>query len=98
MHGAARLIFALPLLALAAASSAVQTQGEPLDIAAARALKEARTAEAQMAKLQMAADTAESEAERLAAKRAAATQAIEAAESGTIHSSCDKMASPASRP
>ena len=81
MHGAARLIFALPLLALAAASSAVQTQGEPLDIAAARALKEARTAEAQMAKLQMAADTAESEAERLAAKRAAATQAIEAAES-----------------
>ena len=81
MHGAARLIPALYLLALVAASGPVQPQGEPLDIAAARALAEARTAEAQMTKLQKAADAANDEAERLAAKRAAATQAIEAAES-----------------
>jgi septal ring factor EnvC (AmiA/AmiB activator) len=81
VHGTARLIPALSLLALVAASGPVQPQGEPLDIAAARALAEARSAEAQMTKLQEAADAANSEAERLAAKRAAATQAIEAAES-----------------
>ena len=75
-----RVIFALPLLALAAASVPVQPQGEPLDVAAARALAEARAAEAQTAKLQKVADAAKNEAERLGAKRAAATEAIEAAE------------------
>lgn len=80
MHGVARLLLSLPLLALAAASGPVQPQGEPLDVSAARAVAEARAAEAQVAKLQKAADAAKTEAERLGAKRAAATQAIEAAE------------------
>jgi len=71
---------ALASCLLIAASGPVQPQGEPLDVTAARALAEARTAEAQLAKLQKAADAAKSEAERLGAKRAAATQAIEAAE------------------
>jgi len=65
---------------LIAASGPVQPQGEPLDVTAARALAEARTAEAQLAKLEKAADAARNEADRLGAKRAAATQAIEAAE------------------
>jgi septal ring factor EnvC (AmiA/AmiB activator) len=76
-----RIILALPLLVLAAASGPVQPAGEPLDVTAARAVAEARAAEAQAAKLQKAADAAKSEAERLQAKQAAATQAIEAAES-----------------
>jgi murein hydrolase activator len=71
---------ALASCALIAASGPVQPQGEPLDVAAARALAEARTAEARMTELQKAADEAKSEAERLRAKQAAATQAIEAAE------------------
>ena len=75
-----RIFLALALLALAAASGSVQPQGEPLDVAAARALAEARAAEKETAKLQKVADAAKSEAERLGAKRAAATQAIEAAE------------------
>ena len=77
-----RLFLVLPLLALAAASGPSQPQGEPLDVAAARALAEARAAEAQTVKLQKVADAAKDEAERLGAKRAAATQAIEAAEAG----------------
>ncbi len=81
MNGAVRLVLALPLLALVAASGPLPPEGEPLDIAAGRALQEARTAEARMTKLQKAADAAKSDADRLAAKRAAATQAIEAAES-----------------
>lgn len=80
MHGIARLLLALPLLALAAASGPVQSQGEPLDVSAARAVAEARAAEAKVAKLQKAADAAKTEAERLGAKRAAATEAIDAAE------------------
>jgi septal ring factor EnvC (AmiA/AmiB activator) len=75
-----RLFLALPLLALAAASGPVQPRGEPLDAAAARAITEARAAEAQTARLQKAANAAKNEAERLSAQRAAATQAIEAAE------------------
>ena len=71
---------ALASCAVIAASGPVQPQGEPLDVAAARALAEARTAEARMTELQKAADEAKSEAERLRAKQAAATQAIEAAE------------------
>ena len=71
---------ALASCALIAASGPVQPQGEPLDVAAARALAEARTAEARMTELQKAADEAKSEAERLLAKQAAATQAIEAAD------------------
>ncbi|HJR82950.1 MAG TPA: peptidoglycan DD-metalloendopeptidase family protein, partial [Sphingomicrobium sp.] len=51
-----------------------------LDVTAARALAEARSAEARMTTLQKAADAAKDEAERLRAKQAAATQAIEAAE------------------
>ena len=65
---------------LIAASGPVQPQGEPLDVAAARALAEARTAEAQLARLEKVANDARNEAERLSANRAAATQAIEAAE------------------
>lgn len=80
MHGAARLILAFPLLALAAASGPVQRQGEPLDVTAARAMAEARNAEARLTKLQKAADAAKNDAEGLAKKRAAATQALEAAE------------------
>ena len=80
MHGAARLVLAFPLLALVAASGPVQPQGEPLDVAVARAVAEARAAEAQVSKLQKVANAAKDEAERLGARRAAATQAIEAAE------------------
>jgi len=75
-----RILLVLPLLALAAASGPVQPRGEPLDVTAARAVAEARAAEAQMTRLQKAADAAKNEAERLQAKQAAATQAIEAAE------------------
>ena len=75
-----RILLALPLFALAAASGPVPPRGEPLDAAAARAIAEARAAEAQRARLQNAADSAKNEAERLSAQRAAATQAIEAAE------------------
>lgn len=65
---------------LIAASGPVQPQGEPLDEVAARALAEARTAEAQLARLEKVANAARNEADRLGARRAAATQAIEAAE------------------
>ena len=65
---------------LIAASGPVQTEGEPLDVTAARAQAEARAADAQAAKLQKAADEARDEAQKLRARQAAAAQQIEAAE------------------
>lgn len=80
MHGIARLIFGLPLLALIGASGPVQPTSEPLELTAKRAVAEARVAEARVANLQKAADQARSEADRIGAQRAAAAEAISAAE------------------
>jgi len=65
---------------LIAASGPVQTEGEPLDVTAARAQAEAQAAEAEAAKLQKAADDAKDEAQKLRARQAAAAQGVEAAE------------------
>lgn len=75
-----RLVFAIPLLALAAASGAVQPRGETLDSSAARAIAEAHAAEAEAQRLEKAAGEAKDEAARLRAQQAAAAQAIAAAE------------------
>ena len=80
MHGIARLTFAIPLLALLAASGPVQPAAEPIELTVKRALAEARFAEAKVARLQKAADQAQNEAERIGARRAAAAEAISAAE------------------
>jgi septal ring factor EnvC (AmiA/AmiB activator) len=65
---------------LIAASGPVQPEGEPLDVAARRALAEAQAADAEAAKLQKAADAAKDDAAKLHARQAAAAQAISAAE------------------
>jgi septal ring factor EnvC (AmiA/AmiB activator) len=75
-----RLVLAIPLLALAAASGAVQPRGETLDQNAARAIAEARAAEAEVQRLEKAADAARDEAAKLRAQWLAAAQAIAAAE------------------
>jgi septal ring factor EnvC (AmiA/AmiB activator) len=75
-----RLALAIPLLALTAASGAVQPRGETLDAGAARARAEARAAEAEVERLEKAADDAKDEAARLRARQLAAAQAIAAAE------------------
>ena len=58
MH--ARLILALPLLALIAASNPIEPAAEPIELTAKRALAEAQAAEAQVARLQRAADREQS--------------------------------------
>ncbi|WP_395622608.1 murein hydrolase activator EnvC family protein [Sphingomonas daechungensis] len=78
MH--ARFAFAVPLLALLAASEPVRPAPEPIALTAQRAIAEAKLAEARVVKLQKAADEAKSEAERIGAQRAAAAEAIAAAE------------------
>ena len=75
-----RLVLAIPLLALAAASGAVQPRGDTLDERAAQAIAEARTAEAEARRLEKVADEARNEAQKLRAQQLAAAQAIEAAE------------------
>ena len=55
-------------------------EGQPLDVSARQALKEAQAAEAQVAKLQKAADASKDEAAKLRARQAAAAEAISAAE------------------
>ena len=74
-----------PLLAIAAsllvaASGPTPLEGQPLDVSARQALKEAQAAEAQVAKLQKAADASKDEAAQLRARQAAAAEAISAAE------------------
>ena len=74
-----------PALAIAAslivaASGPAPLEGQPLDVSARQALKEAQAAEAQVAKLQKAADASKDEAVKLRARQAAAAEAISAAE------------------
>ena len=76
----ARLAFAIPLLALAAASEPLPPSGQPIEFTVKRALAEAQAAEAEVERLQKSADEAQDEAARLGARRAAAAEAISAAE------------------
>jgi len=65
---------------LVAASGPAPIEGQPLDVSARQALKEAEAAEAQVARLQKAADASKDEAAKLRARQAAAAEAISAAE------------------